>query len=366
MMQCDVSKIKKRWQGQVFSASYSSHARGVLILIHKTIPLHIENSIIDQRGRYIILQGTLLREKLVLVNIYGPNDDDPTFFNDLFLTLSTLQGSFIIGGDFNVMPDPVKDKSSGVDTSHTRARKTILNFMKDLNLLEIWRQLNPNRKEFSCHSRTHNSYSRIDFFLISSQIRHKIRNCQYDSIVISDHAPISLTYVDNNLVNSPPRWRFHIKWLQDPAFIDYIGKQIDMFFEINTTQTSACTRWEAFKAFLRGQIISYTSPKVKQTKQKLELLDSKIKALERRGCRDDSENPHQELLLLRTEYNKISADRAANSLLRLKQTFYDQGEKPGKLLAWRIKQIQSERAINAIEKATGELTVDPTDINDTF
>ena len=29
MMQCDVSKITKRWQGQVFSASYSSHARGV-------------------------------------------------------------------------------------------------------------------------------------------------------------------------------------------------------------------------------------------------------------------------------------------------------------------------------------------------
>ena len=41
-------------------------------------------------------------------------------------------------------------------------------------------------------------------------------------------------------------------------FVKYIGKQIDEFFEMNTTQTSACIKWEAFKAFLSGHIISYT------------------------------------------------------------------------------------------------------------
>lgn len=53
-------------------------------------------------------------------------------------------------------------------------------------------------------------------------------------------------------------------------------------------------------------------------------------------------------------------------MLRLKQSFYDQGEKPGKLLAWRIKQLQSERAINAIENVKGEVTADPIEINNTF
>lgn len=135
MMPCDISKVKKRWQGQVYSASYSSHARGVLILIHKTIPFQVLTSIVDPKGRYIILQGTLVSEKINLVNIYGPNEDDPAFFDNLFLTLSSLPGKLIIGGDFNVTLDPLKDKSTGSDTSHTRSRKSILNFMKDLNLL---------------------------------------------------------------------------------------------------------------------------------------------------------------------------------------------------------------------------------------
>lgn len=345
MMSCDVSKMKKRWQGQVYSASYSSHARGVLILIHKTIPFQVVNSIIDPKGRYIILQGILVYEKLNLVNVYGPNEDDPAFFDNLFLTLSTLPGNSIIGGDFNVTLDPLKDKSTGSDTSHTRARKSILNFMKDLSLSEIWRELNPNNIEYSCHSGTHKTYSRIDYFLISTQIRYKIEGCKYDSILISDHAPISFIYLDTKLVNSPPRWRFHIKWLQDPAFIDFVGNQIDMFFEFNTTQTSACTKWEAFKAFLRGQIISFTSPKLKHTRLKLEQLDSKMKSLEKDEFLDGSADPHLELLLLKAEYNKISAERAANSLQRLKQTFYDQGEKPGKLLAWRVKQLQSDERL---------------------
>ena len=76
--------------------------------------------------------------------------------------------------------------------------------------------------------------------------------------MISDHAPCCLVYVDKKLMKDPPRWNFQHKWLKDEEFIKYIGKQIDEFFEMNTTQTSACIKWEAFKAFLSGHIISYT------------------------------------------------------------------------------------------------------------
>lgn len=73
-----------------------------------------------------------------------------------------------------------------------------------------------------------------------------------------------------------------------------------------------------------------------------------------------------ELLRLRTEYNKLSSDAAAKSLMWLKQSYYDQGEKAGKLLAWWIKKIQSERAINNIKTPSGKVTVDPSEINDSF
>lgn len=78
-------RLWRRWQGQVFAANFSSHARGVAILIHKSIPIQINSTIIDPGGRYIILQGSLFGNRLNLVNVYGPNKDDPDFYKNIFL-----------------------------------------------------------------------------------------------------------------------------------------------------------------------------------------------------------------------------------------------------------------------------------------
>lgn len=93
-------------------ATYNNYARGVLVLIHKTIPFQNSNIIRDPSGRYVIIQGTIFSLSLNLVSVYGPNEDNPKFFEDLFLTLSTLQGSFIIGGDFNCTLNPLLDRKN--------------------------------------------------------------------------------------------------------------------------------------------------------------------------------------------------------------------------------------------------------------
>lgn len=125
-------------------------------------------------------------------------------------------------------------------------------------------------------------------------------------------------------------------------------------------------RWEGFKAYIRGEILSYTSMKNKQQQKQMEILDKQIKSLELDLNASDDPITQSELLRLRTEYNKLSSDAAAKSLMWLKQSYYDQGEKAGKLLAWRIKKIQSERAINNIKTPSGKVTVDPSEINDSF
>lgn len=86
----DVSKIARRWQGQVLSAPYTTHARGVMILIHKSVPLRVQNVVKDSAGRYIMVQGRLLSETITLINVYGPNEDDPKFYDSLFIYFLTL------------------------------------------------------------------------------------------------------------------------------------------------------------------------------------------------------------------------------------------------------------------------------------
>lgn len=366
LMPKDICRIRNRWPGQVFAASFSSQARGVVTMIHKSIPFQMNKIIQDPSGRYLIVQGTLLSKRLNLVNVYGPNEDIPKFYSNLFLTLSTFSGFYVMGGDFNCALDPIRDRSSGHDQSHKQTRKTLNYFIKDLNLVEIWRHLHPKDIQYSCFSRTHQSYSRIDYFLISATLMSYITDCSYDSIVISDHAPVSFNYIDPKFLGNPPKWRFNPKWLLDDQFNKHITQQIDMYFDINTTQTSASIRWEAFKVFIRGVILSVTSSKSKNFKKELTELDTKIKLIEKTLSYKKDSNTHQELLNLRTKYNELSAKKAAASLMMLRQNYYDQGEKAGKLLAWRIKQKQSERTINCIEDNCGNITVDPVKINDTF
>lgn len=152
--------------------------------------------------------------------------------------------------------------------------------MKELNLIDIWREENPDDLKFSCYSGTHKSYSRIDFFLISAELRHKIKECTYDAILISDHAPNSLVYQDSKLVKDARIWRCKQKWLTDPGCVSFLDEQIGFYFETNTTETSASTRWEAFKAYIRGQIISITSSKARSTFKKAKNLETKITEME--------------------------------------------------------------------------------------
>lgn len=179
--------------------------------------------------------------------------------------------------------------------------------------------------------------------------------CNYNSILLSDHSPTALVYRAQGVVKGTRRWRFHPRRLSDA--------QIELFFNKNTDEASATVRWEALKAYLRGMIISYTSSKTNKLKLKMNELDHKIRQLEREAFLDGSTKIKQELKLLKAQYEEISTLKAENSLIRLKQRYYDQGENPGRLLAWRIKKLNADRAITAIQTQSGAITTDP---HDTF
>lgn len=63
------------------------------------------------------------------MSVYAPNRDDPSFYQHLFLTLSSYSGHYITGGDFNCTLDSKKDWSTGIDNTNQQTRKILKNFM---------------------------------------------------------------------------------------------------------------------------------------------------------------------------------------------------------------------------------------------
>lgn len=142
-----------------------------------------------------------------------------------------------------------------------------------------------------------------------------------------------------------------------------MDNKIDQYFLVNTDQTSASVKWEAFKAYIRGEILSFTRHKTKLYYTQVENLEKQIKAIEQQLFNRYDPLKQKEILTLKAQYNELTSSKIVKNLMWLKQSYYDQGEKAGKLLAWRIKKIQADRAINSIINENGENIVDPQEIN---
>ena len=92
----------------------------------------------------------------------------------------------------------------------------------------------------------------------------KVRSCACQSIVISDHAPVMLYIAFTGVAKPRRNWRLNSTLLVTDDFVDFISDQISYFLSINKTpEVSNATDWEALKAFLRGQIISFAANREK-------------------------------------------------------------------------------------------------------
>lgn len=75
--------------------------------------------------------------------------------------------------------------------------------MNDIGLIDVWRDLYPNTKDYTYFSPPHSVYTRIDYFFMFNKDRPKVISCDIGTIDISDHAPIYLTLTLNNKPKKP-------------------------------------------------------------------------------------------------------------------------------------------------------------------
>uniref|UniRef100_A0A3Q2SV30 Endonuclease/exonuclease/phosphatase domain-containing protein n=1 Tax=Fundulus heteroclitus TaxID=8078 RepID=A0A3Q2SV30_FUNHE len=252
---------------------------------------------------------------IILCNIYAPNSDRPDFFHNLSQILLDSDGAQIImAGDFNEIWDRDLDRSQ---------------LCSDNGLRDIWRLMHPDSRD----------YTRIDYFLISETIVNNSVDSSIGNIAISDHAPFFLCVKKISQTPKSRRWRLN---------------EIQFFKESNKMgDTSLSTWWDALKAYLRGTIILYAA--LKKNNEKVTSLEAELKVLE---------SLHQ--TKSRTTLNKIVNVKYNLNTLYTINAYWEMGEKPGRLLAYRLKQLNSMNHIPGVRQSGGTVTMSSQQINDRF
>lgn len=85
----------------------------------------------------------------------------------------------LIRGDFNYVIDNKLDKIPICSKPQNRMSKGLTNMIEELGLIDGWRYLHPNEKDFSFNSQVHGSY-----FLMPKKDLFRIRECIIEPITI--------------------------------------------------------------------------------------------------------------------------------------------------------------------------------------
>ena len=102
--------IRAQWGYECFFNSYNSQSRGVAILFNNNFEYKLNKLKKDQQGNKIILDINIAGKRVLLVNIYGPNRDKPSFYEQIKQDILDFNlDQVIIMGDFNLVLNPEKD-----------------------------------------------------------------------------------------------------------------------------------------------------------------------------------------------------------------------------------------------------------------
>jgi len=262
---------------------------------------------------------------LTLANVYAPNEDDPDFFQVVFSHQSSFHcEEIIIGGDFNLVLDLVKDKKGGLPRTLKNALKVVQDFC-DLDLSDIWRILYPEAKRYTWRQRLSDIHCRLDFFLVSQTSICNIIQADIIPGFKTDHSMITL----NLSLHSNPRgngfWKLNTSLLSETCYLDKIKAAIEnTVSEYENDETvNPILLWEMVKLKVREKSISYTASKKSERPKREEDLVKSIAILEKQldngnSSEPPSQNVIEKLNTLGRDLEKIIEYRTKGAILRSK------------------------------------------------
>lgn len=162
-------------------------------------------------------------------------------------------------------------------------------------------------------------------------------------------------------------WRMNRFYLLNEDFVKLLEDQTDLYLEINDNNNiDPRILWDAYKAYMRGIIISFSSQKKKERLAEQTNIENRIKQLEEEYTQSKSQEVLEKLKKDRSLLNDIITKKAEKDILFAKQRLFEFGNKSNKFLARLANNSPSNSFISAIKDENGCRHMDSKNINESF
>ena len=340
--------VRSEWGLDCFFSAYTSNSRGVAILFNNSFEYKVHISKTDNNGNLLALDIEVADFRLTLINLYGPNNDEPAFYDKVCDFLSDLDNThMILGGDWNLILDVDLDCVNYLHINNPRSRNRVLQLCHDLNLVDVWRIHNPDIRRYTWRQHDSPKQSRLDFFLISAELNSKLVTCDIKPGYRSDHSLIDIHLDFNYMERGRGYWKFNNSLLSDPSYVEVVKTTIselvkdyaalpyqpnnlknihprDIQFTINDQLF-----FEMLLLQIRSKTISFAAWKKKEAGLAERELEREISDLHNKVCAGDLE-AIEPLNSKQAELLNLRQVKMKGVLIRSKSRWMEQGEKPSK------------------------------------
>jgi len=170
----------------------------------------------------------------------------------------TNTSSLIIAGDWNTTLKPLY-KQGGLTWKETNYRNSLVHFIKEANLVHIYRKLHPKNKSYTNESKPLKLKSHIDFFLISGKFQPDITKVETQAPIAPDQRAVFLNMnLNEEFKRGPGLRKFNNTLLQDESYRQLIKDCypciLQKYAEVNNKQLI----WELIKMKIRSETIQKT------------------------------------------------------------------------------------------------------------
>ena len=344
------SFIKAEWGYEAYFSSYTTNSRGVMTLINNNFEQKVKRIKTDENGNFMILDMVIEDKEVTLVNIYGPNNDNPQFYEQMKQKIEEFQNDHvIICGDWNMIMDVEMDSFNYVNINNPRARQSVLQLLDQENFIDPWRLMHENKKQYTWRRlNPTKKQARLDFFIIHESLFQYVTNTDIIPGYRTDHSAIILKLKFQNNERGKGYWKFNNSLLKDSQCIDKIKKIIedvkqtyatnlnpdemipnqDLQFSINDQLFL-----ETLLMMIRGDTIKYSSIKKKLSCKEEQGLEKGIKDLEDNINTNFSHIINEQFNTLAQKKDRLEEIRKAKIqgvMLRSRVRYEELGEKPTK------------------------------------
>ena len=356
------------WHGKCYHSVGTHNSRGTSILFnpktqHKII--HEEHCSI---GNYNIVVFEKSLNTYTIVNLYGPNEDRPAFFEQINQRLNDIHSdNIIIGGDFNFVLDHERD-SNYHRQNNPRARDTFKQIVEEQGLLDAWTVLNPGKQAFTWSKTNPHKFGRLDMFFISEHLLNQSISCDIETGYRSDHSIITLRVKITEKKKGPGLWKLNESLLKDELYDkiikelivstvtqyavpiyskDFVSNQAN-FDSIEFT-ISGSLFYETLLMLIRGETVKYSKRKTRESRERESIITSEVRRLQEASQAQPTPDNLSRLENAKKSLEEIRKPRIEGMITRSRVNWHEDGEKCSKYFLSLEKRNAARNSIQHIK-----------------